>query len=125
MAGFLWNALAFSGNLVFMRSLVIAIVFLLFTNGALVASTHSAQTADAVGQMMTVQGLPDAAAIHCCENTGSKMGHGHISCAMDCHYLVPYVAAGFPRTISVKASSYSASLIFSVEGSLMRPPIVS
>jgi len=125
MAGFLWNVLAFPGNLVGMRSLIIAIVFLLFTNGALVASTQSAQTADAVGQMMTVQGLPDAAVINCCETPGSKMGHGHTSCAMDCHYLTPNVVAGFPRTISVKASSYSASLTYSVEGSLMRPPIVS
>jgi len=108
-----------------MRSLIIAIVFLLFTNGALVASTHSAQTADAVGQMMTVQGLPDAAMMNCCEAPGSKIGHGYNNCAMDCHYLAPHVGAGFPRTISVKASSYSASLTYSVEASLMRPPIVS
>jgi len=108
-----------------MRSLIIAVVFLLFTNGALVAATQSAQTADAVGQIMTVQSLPAAVMMNCCENPGSKMGHGYNTCAMDCHYLAPYVVVSFRRTIPVKASSYPASLTYSGEGSLMRPPIVS
>jgi len=108
-----------------MRSLIIAIVFLLFTNGALVASTQSAKTANAVGQMLTMQSLPDAVMMDCCENAGSRMGHGNNICAMDCHYLAPYVVVSFRRTTPVKASSYPVSLTSWAEGCLMRPPIVS
>ena len=76
MATFLWFPLTFSGNWVDMRSFIISIVFLLFTNGALVASTQGAQTADAVGQMMTMQSLPEAVMMNCCDKTDSMMGHG-------------------------------------------------
>tara|TARA_R110002020_G_scaffold192228_2_gene392274 strand:+ start:2410 stop:2736 length:327 start_codon:yes stop_codon:yes gene_type:complete len=108
-----------------MRSLIIAVVFLLFTNGALVAATQSAHTADAVDQSMSVQSLPDAVMMNCCEDPGSMIGHGYNACAMDCHYLAPFVVVGFSRTVPVKASSYPALLTSSVEGYLMRPPIVS
>jgi len=108
-----------------MRSLIIAVVFLLFTNGALVAAAQSAQTADAIGQMMTVQSLPDAVMMNCCEDHGSKMGHGYNTCAMDCHYLAPITVVGFRRTIPVKVSTYPVLLTSSVEDHLMRPPIVS
>lgn len=108
-----------------MRSFIISVVFLLFTNGALVASTQSAHTADAVGQMMTMQSLPDAVMMNCCEKTGSMMGHGHMNCGMDCHYLAPYMVSGFRRTIPVKVSTYPVLPTSSVEDHLMRPPIVS
>ncbi|MDF1608622.1 hypothetical protein PZ897_10580 [Hoeflea sp. YIM 152468] len=108
-----------------MRNLVIALVFLLFSNGALLAATQSAKTADTAGQMMTEQSRPDAVKKDCCESPGSKMGHGYNSCAMDCHFLAPYIVINFRRTIPVKASWSSSSLTYSVEGTLMRPPIVS
>ena len=125
MATFLWFSLTFSGNWVDMRSFIISIVFLLFTNGALVASTQGAQTADAVGQMMTMQSLPDAVMMNCCEKTASMMGHGHMNCGMDCHYLAPHVVSDPRRTGPVKVSTYPVLPTSSVEVHLMRPPIVS
>lgn len=108
-----------------MRSIIIAIVFLLFTNGALVASTQGAQTADAVGQMMTMQSLPEAVMMNCCDKTDSMMGHGHMNCGMDCHYLAPHVVSDLRRTDPVKVSTYPVLPTSSVEVHLMRPPIVS
>ncbi|MCZ4288458.1 hypothetical protein [Hoeflea alexandrii] len=108
-----------------MRSIIIAVVLLLFTNGAFMASTQSAQTADAVDQMMTMQSLPDAVMMNCCVKTASMMGHGHMNCAMDCHYLAPYMYSGFLRTVPVKVSTYTVLPTSSVEDHLMRPPIVS
>lgn len=108
-----------------MRSFVISIVFLLFTNGALVASTQGAQTADAVGQMMTMQSLPEAVMMNCCDKTDSMMGHGHMNCGMDCHYLAPHVVSDLRRTGPVKVSTYPVLPTSSVEVHLMRPPIVS
>ncbi len=125
MVDFLWNFLASSGNWVGMRSFIIAVVLLLSTNGVLVASTQSSTAANAVGQMMTVQSLPDAVMLDCCENADSRMGHGYNTCAMDCHYLAPYVVVSFRRTTPVKASTYPVSLTSWAEGCLMRPPIVS